>query len=294
MEISIECMGCLINKGIHQLSEHHDGRERCCMDEILKMMGSLEPGVSAPLAVCRMEAIIRRYYPADDVYGQIKQQYNRMMLELLPEFRKHIRQAKDPLAAALQYAMMGNYIDFGAMNAVDENKLQDLLAAAEAVELSAEELKHFRREIMQAKRVAYLHDNCGEIVLDTLLIDEIRALSGAEVISIVRGEPVLNDATVEDAQMCGLDAIGNGTAIAGTELSLINDEARRTILESSLVISKGQGNFETLYGHGLNIYYLFLCKCDYFTRRFGLERYKGVFCQEKRIAERMKTNKATG
>ena len=287
MEISLECMGCLIEKAVHQLSEYHDGRERRCMDEILQMMGSLEAGVSAPLAVCRMEDIIRRYYPAHDAYGQIKHRYNKMMLDLLPELRLRIQQAEDELAAALQYALLGNFIDFGAANGVDENKLRELLAAADKVEIPCAELEYFRQDISHAKQIVYLHDNCGEIALDTLLISQLRRFSGAKVISIVRGKPVLNDATVEDAATCGLDAIGNGTAIAGTELSLINDEARSAIQESDLVISKGQGNFETLFGHDLNVYYLFLCKCDYFTRRFGLERYKGVFCHENRISQRM-------
>ena len=210
MEISVECISCLIDKGARQLQGYHDMRKRACMRDILKMMSELEPGVSAPLAVYRMEAIIRRYYPKHDAYAERKRYDN--------------------------------------------------------------------------KRMKYLHDNCGEIALDTLLIDEIHRQFSCEVMSIVRGEPVLNDATGADARMCGIDRyMGNGTAIAGTELSLICDEARSWIDQSDLIISKGQGNFETLYGHGMNVYYLFLCKCEYFTRRFGLKQFEGVFANERRM-----------
>jgi len=128
----------------------------------------------------------------------------------------------------------------------------------------------------------YLHDNCGEIVLDKLLLREISRFD-VQVTSIVRGAPVINDATVEDAAFCGIEAIGNGSAVAGTDLSLISEEALSILCSADVIISKGQANFETLYGNNLPAYYIFLCKCDYFSSRFGLEKFKPVFARESSI-----------
>ena len=99
---------------------------------------------------------------------------------------------------------------------------------------------------------------------------------------------VLNDAVIEDANDVGLtkivEVIGNGNGIAGTQINKLSKEARTVLDKADIIISKGQGNFETIHGCGRNIYYLFLCKCEWFSERFGMERLKGVFINEKNLA----------
>ena len=128
-------------------------------------------------------------------------------------------------------------------------------------------------------------DNCGEIVLDKLLLETIAGIAPhVEKTIIVRGEPVLNDATMEDALQVGIEKCGkvipNGTNIAGTYIPWLSAEAKLAMDEADILISKGQGNFESLHGCGRNIYYLFLCKCQWFMERFGLPQYSGVFINE--------------
>lgn len=77
--------------------------------------------------------------------------------------------------------------------------------------------------------------------------------------------------------------IGNGNAAPGTVIKRLSEEARKALFSADVIISKGQGNFESLYGEGLNPYYLFLCKCELFVQRFGLARYESVFAREERI-----------
>ena len=109
-----------------------------------------------------------------------------------------------------------------------------------------------------------------------------------EITVIVRGMPVLNDAVPGDAEDVGLTdmvkVIGNGNGVAGTQRNLLSEEAEHALGGADVILSKGQGNFETIHGCGLNIYYLFLCKCEWFTKRFGMERLKGVFVNERDIA----------
>jgi uncharacterized protein with ATP-grasp and redox domains len=121
-------------------------------------------------------------------------------------------------------------------------------------------------------------DNCGEIVIDKLIIEELRKLNPqVNITAIVRGEEVINDATIEDAEQVGLNelvkVIGNGSDILGTCLKYISEEARTVIEEADVVLSKGQGNFETLQGYDKNIYYIFLCKCEMIAEMFGVEKF---------------------
>ena len=143
-----------------------------------------------------------------------------------------------------------------------------------------------QKDLETADEVVYLADNCGEIVADKLLIRILQEqYPQVHITVIVRGMPALNDAVLQDAEEVGLTemvkVIGNGNGVGGTQLSLLSDEALGAIRAADVIVSKGQGNFETIHGCGLNIYYLFLCKCEWFTKRFGMERLKGVFINEK-------------
>jgi uncharacterized protein with ATP-grasp and redox domains len=169
---------------------------------------------------------------------------------------------------------------------VDDDKLRDFLEQAETLPLSEETYVDFAENMKTAKKLVFLTDNCGEIVLDKLLLETIaEKFPHVERTIIVRGEPVLNDATMEDALQVGIDACGkvipNGTNIAGTYIPWLSAEAKAEMDGADILIAKGQGNFESLHGCGLNIYYLFLCKCQWFMERFGLPQFSGVFINEK-------------
>ena len=194
----------------------------------------------------------------------------------------------DPLRAALGYAMTGNFIDFGAMDSVDEAKLRALLEESpNRVSPDLPAYNHLTADLSTARRLVLLTDNCGEIVMDKLLAEIIHRLYPArDVTVLVRGGEVLNDATMEDAAQIGFDrmegitVMGNGDRLAGTDLTRLSPEARAAILGADLILAKGQGNFETLQGCGLNIYYAFLCKCQFFADRFGVPIYTGMLVRE--------------
>ena len=152
--------------------------------------------------------------------------------------------SKDPFIAALQYAIVGNYIDFGAFTEVDEEKLRELLNSYSEICLDSEETVNLREELGKADRITYITDNAGEIVLDKICIRILKEIyPQLDVKVIVRGGPVLNDAAAEDARLVGLDQIAsiipNGTSIPGTEYDQISEEARVCIEEADLCIAKG-------------------------------------------------------
>lgn len=128
-------------------------------------------------------------------------------------------------------------------------------------------------------------DNCGEIVLDKLFIEQLRKrFPELEIKIMVRGSEVLNDATLEDACYVGMDklteVISNGNAVAGTVYDMLPDEAKKALDTADVILAKGQGNYESLCRQGRHIFYSFLCKCELFTSRFNVPRLTGVFVEE--------------
>ena len=145
-----------------------------------------------------------------------------------------------------------------------------------------------KKDLENGKSLVYMTDNCGEIVMDKLFIRMIKEqYPHLNITALVRGEIVLNDATYEDAQFVGLtdlvNVVGNGAKVAGTPLDRISDEAKELLLNADVMIAKGQGNFESLSGCGLNIYYMFLCKCTWFEMRFQLKQFSPVLINDRHL-----------
>lgn len=289
VKLSAHCMNCLITRQMENLREDISEEIRSdYMKKVFEIIGTSEPEATAPVLIARINEVHEQFFGNAYSFEQLKKDYNQLMLAEEEKIAERISLAKDPIYRAVQYARAGNYIDFGAMGSVDNQKLFELLDKAEEEAVDSQEYANFRQDMETAQKLVYLTDNCGEIVLDKLLISWLQIkYPGVQITAVVRGEPVLNDATTEDAKMTGLSdlvpVIGNGTRIAGTSLDCISLQAKEVIQSADLILSKGQGNFETLNGCGLNVYYMFLCKCSWFVTRFGLELYKGVFTNDIRL-----------
>ena len=287
MKVSAECMHCLVKRQAENIKKYPDEEKKA--EYLGKVLGIIANGAAeepAPVLLSHIGRLHETYFGKPFSFDELKKGYNAMLMEKEEEIRQKISKADDPLALALRFSQIGNYIDFGALGSVDDDKLRDFLEQAETLPLSEKTYLKFTENLKTAKKLVFLTDNCGEIVLDKLLLETIaEKFPHAECTIIVRGEPVLNDATMEDALQVGIDACGkvipNGTNIAGTYIPWLSAEAKAELDEADILISKGQGNFESLHGCGLNIYYLFLCKCQWFMERFDLPQYSGVFINEK-------------
>ena len=287
MKVSAECMHCLVKRQAENIKKYPDEEKKAeYLGKVLGIIANNAAEEPAPVLLSHIGRLHEAYFGKPFSFDELKKGYNAMMLEKETEIRQKIREAADPLALALRFAQIGNFIDFGAMDSVDDGKLMEFLEQAETLPLSEDTYKKFTETLKTARKLVYMTDNCGEIVLDKLLLESIqKAAPYMEYTVIVRGEPVLNDATMEDALQVGIEKCGkvipNGTNIAGTYIPWVSAEAKKALDEADILISKGQGNFESLHGCGLNIYYLFLCKCQWFMERFGLPQYSGVFINEK-------------
>jgi uncharacterized protein with ATP-grasp and redox domains len=283
------CISCLLTKYEKQARPFpDDDTKKAYLRRLLKLLYEEGDTRSAPELSCRMDAIYRSYYPVLVDYAPIKHRYNQYMLSKEALVEAHITTDDDPLAACVRYVCAGNYIDFGANNVVDDRLLDQLLDKAARETVDAHALAMLKQDLSDGKTLVYLTDNCGEIVMDKLFVRHIRAAyPHLDVTVIVRGGPALNDATMIDAEEVGMTTearcMGNGAALPGTILSTVNRETLDLLHRADVIIAKGQGNFESLFGEGLNPYFLFLCKCDLFVRRFGMEKYASVFAREDHI-----------
>lgn len=289
MKINAFCMSCLVQSQARRIEKFEDEEKKACyMREVLGLIADGNPKWSAPALLEPISKLYETYWGAQGDLEEEKRTFNELLLSMEDTLEQKIRSKKDPLEAALCLARLGNYIDFSALSEVSAEKLLELLGQSEQETLDAEEYGYFRKDLENGKHLVYLTDNCGEIVLDKILIKLLKEQYPQLSIEVlVRGIAVTNDATLEDARYVGLTEVvpvfGNGSGIAGTELTHISEEARRKLEQADLILSKGQGNFETLHTCGWNIYYLFLCKCDWFMQRFQAEHLQGMFVNETRI-----------
>lgn len=283
------CISCLTKGHIEKFPENTPEEVQVLYKQrILQILGNASEQESAPMLVNKMDRLRLEMFGQNIDYTPIKQYFNGYVMKKQAWIEEDIANAKDPLMRALQYSMTGNYIDFGAMESVSEEKFEELLANAKNIQLDPTEYDNLQKDLRSALSLVFLHDNCGECVFDHVLIKTLKAhYPNLSIISMVRGVPVLNDATIDDAKQIGLTetvkVMGNGSTIAGTCLEDISEDARQVIEEADLLISKGQGNFETLYGCGLNIYYLFMCKCSLFAERFHKNLFEGMLINDRSL-----------
>ena len=282
MRVSECCAECLMNK------QSLLSTDRDYLVEVRRILENRAEDDTAPYLVYLFGRAYERRFGPRRPYADVKRKYNDLVLARVGEIRHRIEASADPVGTALGYARAGNYIDFGAMNTVDDGTLFSLLDRSGLNEGDQAAYLAFLNSCKEGRNFLLLADNCGEIVLDRLLIEQLRLrFPHMRYTVMVRGGEVLNDATLEDARYAGIDGVANvvesGSAVAGTVYRMLTPEARAALDTADVILSKGQGNYETLSGSGRHVFYAFLCKCDLFTERFNVPRLTGMFVEEKQL-----------
>lgn len=275
MRTELDCLDCFRQQALatSRLAGTDEETQARVLTEIDRLLPELDLTISPPenaVAVYGKIAVITK---VRDPFAEVKAGSTRFALDLQDEVRARICAAGDPLYMAVRYAIAANIIDYGTQRAFDAlHALQTCLDQ----HLAMDAYDRFRTAVTGSagKRVLYLADNCGELVFDGLLIEQLQRL-GCEVTLAVRGEAILNDATLQDAIACGLDTrcpvIGNGTGCPGTPLSGCSDEFRQAFAQAEVIVSKGQGNYETLSSAAAPLFFLLTVKCPVVARRIGAE-----------------------
>lgn len=280
MRIPKSCAKCLYDK------QENKTKDPAYLAEVRELIENRKETDCSPYMVYLFnQAHLRRFgKPAD--YSRIKKQFNDLVLGMENVLRDKIKNSNDPLATSIVMARIGNYIDFGAMNHVDKDEFLSLFDDTQMKPDDKTTYRSFIQECEKAKSFLLICDNCGEIVLDKLMIEQLKKrFPNLEISALVRGGDVLNDATEADAKYTGLDKmakiISNGDPIAGTIYDMMPKEAQDALDNSDVILAKGQGNYESLSGQGRHAFYEFLCKCDHFTEIFNVPRLTGMFIEER-------------
>lgn len=280
MRVTESCAACLYDK---QRNLTDDARYLAEVRRILENRGEED---TSPYLVYRFHQVYESCFGSGKPYQAVKKKYNDLVLSMEAVFRSRIEASRDPLAKALLYARVGNYIDFGAMNQVEEATFLSLFDQAELTAGEAAVMDSLFSQCREARSFLLIADNCGEIVLDKLFLEQLkRRFPQLKISVLVRGGEALNDVTLEDAEYVGLhriaELVSNGLPIAGTVYGLLPEPARAAMDEADVILAKGQGNYESLAGQGRHIFYSFLCKCDLFTSRFHVPPLTGILIEEQ-------------
>ena len=229
-----------------------------------------------------LEDLFREHYNVGpDRHKEEKELSNKFVMDRMETLVSRVEAQPDPVFAALQFSVLGNYIDFSALRGeVSFEVLDKMLVSALEMELDRATYEEFCRDLQKGKKLLYITDNAGEIGFDRILAQQlVKKYPQLEITFCVRGGPVSNDATRADAQAVGLEfpVIDSGNAIGGTILRCINGETKTAMEEADLILAKGMGNTESLYGSDYNIYYAFLVKCDRFIQVFNKPKMTPMF-----------------
>lgn len=274
-----ECLLCLLKRHLQAADKLGDEKTaELFAKALLRLYADAPEGISTPWLSDKINNLFVEFYHIDpDRYRDEKERSNRFVLSRLEQIQQKTSTAPDPVYAGLQLAILGNYIDFGALNGeVSFEELEEMLQKADDMELDKECYQQLLSDLSKANTLLYLTDNAGEIVFDRVFAEVLhKKFPELQITFCVRGGPAANDATREDAAVAGIPfpVIDNGTCIAGTVPELISEQARTALEQSDVIISKGQGNCETLYGSPYNIYFAFLVKCSRFIEKFDRPKF---------------------
>jgi len=263
MQTTLDCLPCFLRQTLYaaRLCSPDIQVQKRIMAGILSVLSALDFRLSPPENAVSIYKRIAELGGCTDPFAGLKEESNKAALKLRPRLEEIIAGAADPAATAVKLAMAGNIIDYGAQQSFDIEQTIDNCLAGEPW---GGGMAQFLADAGRAARILYLGDNCGELVFDGLFIRQL-AEQGKEVVLAVKERPIINDALAGDAVACDLDryctVIANGTGCPGTPLSQCSGDFQKVFLNADLIISKGQGNFETLAGTRGPIYYLLTVKC---------------------------------
>jgi uncharacterized protein with ATP-grasp and redox domains len=276
MEVNLDCIPCFQKQALQAVRFISDDKKlqqkvlRKVVEELLKSDWKSTP----PELAHKVHSIVKKVTNVDDPYKDAKKESNDLVLRMYPELKEAVKNSSDPLRTAVRLSIAGNIIDFGVAQEFNlEQTIREVLKKTFAVD----DYELLKERLKNAKTLLFFVDNAGEIVLDKLLVETFLETAKFKKIDfVVKGGPIINDATLEDAVYVGLDllpnseflAISNGEAETGPRRS--SQTVKNWINEHDLIISKGQGNYEGMSEHN-GLFFMLMAKCPIIASDLGVE-----------------------
>ena len=268
MKTYLDCFPCFLRQALEaaRMAGADEERQRLILDRTMALLQDASLESKPPEIGDRVHRIVRQLTGDDDPYAAVKAESTREALRLYPRLKALVAEDGDRLERAIRIAIAGNVIDFATGADFDiKEGLERILNQPFAIN----DIAAFRKALSEARSVLYLGDNAGETVFDRVLIEAL----DVPVIYAVKGGPIINDATVDDALAAGLDevaeVVSTGSDAPGTILSRCSAEFRALYERAELVIAKGQANYETLSEEGGRLFFLLKVKCPVIARDIG-------------------------
>lgn len=272
-----ECIPCIIRQAHRAAKLFTNGntdlqlkilREACERIEILNK------NFTAPHFSAVIQEIVERNVKMDNPYKEVKAQNITQVKKIIPGLDERIAEAENKLDEAIKIAILGNIIDIGANPDIE---IEDEVQLLDTLSISQNVIEEFKETINSAETILYIGDNYEEALFDKFLL---RELSDKDLTFATRSKPILNDITYDDAVELGIDkickVIESGSKIGGCDLNQCSSEFTELFNNSDVVISKGQGNYETLLQEKRPIYFLFRVKCEPIAIKSGLKVGNGA------------------
>ncbi len=288
MELYPNCVTCVINNLLHtaeKILPDPDAQMELLQMVMERFRPEMRTGSSAPVLTEIAYSLLREMTGVEDPFSEVKEDFNCLMLGLEDSYRELVKGTDYPLHSAFVLAGSANFIDFGAFHHVSGEKVLSVLEEhMKCTRLQKETFASFLKLIEEHRSLLILCDNCGEIVLDKILVIELqKRFPDISITCAVRGRPILNDATIEDAVYVGLDRLCNvvssGSEIAGFDPGNCPFEFSGIYDKSPVVLCKGVGNFESAPFGDKRLFFLFIVKCENLSKRLGLPLKSIVFQQ---------------
>ncbi len=291
MKLQQECVTCIIAqvKNVTTMLNLSESESEAAMRDTHAYLAKANYEGCTPESMGELWQILLTHVGEADPYAAIKSRCNQEAMKMLPETRAKIARAKEPFTVALKYAIAGNLIDYGLEHPVSIEEQNAQIDKIASTAFSIDDSENLLDAMSRAKTMLYLGDNAGEIVFDKLLIEQIRnRFPLLELFYVVKGSAVLNDVTYAEAEEVGMAevarVIDNGDASPGTVLPRTSEAFQRAFLTADVVLSKGQGNFESLSGvEKENLFFLFTAKCDTVCLEAGVPKFS-IVCMQNRVS----------
>lgn len=273
MKIDVECISCFVRQAcetVSRVTSDSETRWRV-IREVCVLMKLVTPDICPPELAERVYDTIAMVTGNGDPFVAEKRRANELALSLVPQFRETLASIPDRLLAAIKFSLAGNSMDLGVVR-----EYGDVGALAEAMiggRLGIDDCESFRDVLSRAQHVLIVGDNSGEIVFDRLLIEEMARVRACRYTYVVRGRPVINDVTIEDARSVGIDRIAevveSGSGAPGLLLASCARNLQEMFESADMVVSKGQGNYESLSDASRDLFFLLMVKCNVVSRHLN-------------------------
>ncbi len=265
MKTYLDCIPCFLRQTLEtaRIATRDERKIREALDKVCLLLPEISFDAPPPEIGREIYKTINRVIGIEDPYYNIKKEHTRYLLVLYPDLKKRIASSSDSLLSAIKFAIAGNIIDFGPNSDFDVEKE---IEKAPHYNFAIFDYTEFKKALQNSHNILYLADNAGETVVDRILIEEI----GKPIKYAVKGRPVINDATLEDARDAGIhriaEIISTGCDAPGTILKYCSKDFLKIYENANMIISKGQGNYEALSSEDRSIFFLLKAKCPIIAR----------------------------